>query len=86
MAPEARAPYVALMRPSPRVRCEGCEFAWFGASAAHGLRLVGSCPRCGGSLTFLDENGDHRQPESDERLRDVAPAAVLGLPTRWAGS
>jgi hypothetical protein len=70
------------MRPSPRVRCEGCDFAWFGVTAAHGLRVIGSCPRCGGSLSFLSEE-DFDAPETDERLRDVAPADVLGRPTTW---
>lgn len=83
------------MPPSPRVRCGGCHFAWFGATAAHGLRIVGSCPRCGGALEFLvaddddaeaDAPGDPAAAEgaASERLRALHPAAVLGTPTSWA--
>ena len=68
------------MRPSPRVRCDSCAFEWFGATVAHGLRIVGSCPRCSGSLTFLDGDGG---AAPDERTMDIAPAAVLGTPTSW---
>jgi hypothetical protein len=71
------------MRPSPRVRCEACDFAWFGATAAHGLRVVGSCPRCGGTLEFLVD-ADLAAPEVTQRLAGLSPAAVLGTPTSWA--
>jgi len=75
----------ARMAPDPRVRCGGCSFAWFGASAAHGLRIVGSCPRCGGELEFL---GDEEQDAADVAMADrsasaVAPASVLGTPMSW---
>lgn len=72
------------MRPSPRVRCGGCAFEWFGATAAHGLRIVGSCPRCGSGLDFLVEAEDEPAPPLLDRLREIHPAAVLGTPTRWA--
>lgn len=75
----------ARMAPDPRVRCGDCSFAWFGASAAHGLRIVGSCPRCGGELEFL---GDEEQDAADVAMADrsasaVAPASVLGTPMSW---
>ena len=73
------------MRSSPRVRCADCEFAWYGATAADGLRVVGACTRCGGHLEFRDEA--EPAPETDtagDRLAGVSPAAVLGLPTSWA--
>ena len=73
------------MRPSPRVRCDECEFAWYGASAAHGLTILGACPRCGGPLVFLAEAEETAAlPGVTERLRRLAPAAVLGTPTSWA--
>lgn len=72
------------MRPSPLVRCDGCEFAWYGASAADGLHILGACPRCGGPLVFLDHTGSSAVPAVPERLRTVAPAAVMGTPTSWA--
>jgi hypothetical protein len=31
-----------------RVRCRQCDFRWYGEIAAHGLSVLGSCPRCGG--------------------------------------
>jgi hypothetical protein len=68
------------MRPFPRVRCDACDRAWYGAEVAHGLRLIGSCPRCGGSLEFLVDD----EPEQAVSVPDLAPAAVLGTPTSWA--
>ena len=70
------------MSPSPRVRCEDCDFAWYGATAAHGLSVVGSCPRCGGQLNFLDDDAMPAPREPLFRLRGVSPASVLGPPTR----
>ena len=73
------------MRSTPRVRCQDCEFAWYGATAAHGLRLVGSCPRCSGELDFLvAEEAPVGAPAASERLAGLSPAAVLGTPTSWA--
>ena len=74
------------MRSSPRVRCEDCDFAWYGATAAHGLRLIGACTRCGGPLAFLaaDEPAPSAAPPVTERLAGLSPAAVLGTPTSWA--
>jgi hypothetical protein len=76
------------MPSSPRVRCGGCEFQWFGETASHGLRIVGSCPRCSGSLEFLvpeEEVAPSRAtPATDRALNTLHPAAVLGMPTSWA--
>jgi hypothetical protein len=74
------------MPPSPRVRCGSCAFEWFGATAAHGLRIVGSCPKCGGELEFLahDDEPAALAAPVPERLRALHPAAVLGTPTSWA--
>jgi hypothetical protein len=70
------------MRSDPRVRCRDCEFAWYGATAAHGLRLVGSCPRCSGELEFLVVD-DEPVAAASEHLTGVSPAAVLGTPLGW---
>ena len=61
---------------TPAARCTACEFAWNSAAMAEGLRLIGSCPRCGGELEFADD-----APEAVEEpvVRDVEPARVLGL-------
>ena len=74
------------MRSHPRVRCHDCDFAWYGATAAHGLRVVGSCPRCSGELDFLadDEPAPASAPAGPERLAGLSPAAVLGTPVSWA--
>lgn len=72
------------MPPSPRVRCGACAFAWYGATAEHGLRIVGSCPRCGGELDFLVSGGEVAAEPAPEALRALHPAAVLGRPTSWA--
>ncbi|HEY3018818.1 MAG TPA: hypothetical protein VGJ32_01435 [Solirubrobacteraceae bacterium] len=74
------------MRSSPRVRCEDCDFAWYGATAAHGLRVIGACARCGGRLDFLaaDEPAAPAAAPITERLAGMSPAAVLGTPTSWA--
>ena len=72
------------MRSTPRVRCTDCEFAWYGATAADGLRVVGACTRCGGHLEFRDDAEALAEPASNERLAGVSPAAVLGTPTSWA--
>ena len=72
------------MRPSPRVICGECHFAWYSPSAAHGLRLLGSCPRCCGELEFLTEEEPTAVPAASDDLSQLAPAAVLGMPTSWA--
>lgn len=75
------------MPPTPRVRCGGCAFQWFSATLAHGLRIVGSCPRCGGALEFLVAVEEPDEPpasaEADRRLDALGPAAVLGRPSDW---
>jgi hypothetical protein len=72
------------MRTSPRVRCRDCDFAWYGATVAHGLRVVGSCTRCGGELDFLADDEPVAMSPLTERLAGLSPAAVLGTPTSWA--
>lgn len=76
------------MRPSPRVRCRGCDFAWYGEASAHGLRIVGGCTRCGGELDFLEVAPEAppapTRAEGHDGLAGLSPAAVLGLPTSWA--
>jgi hypothetical protein len=48
---------------------------------AEGLRLLGSCPKCGGELAFADAQPARDAPESPKM--DVrAPHLVLGVPRR----
>jgi len=66
---------------SPAVRCLECQFAWHSGVMAEGLRLLGSCPKCGGELAFAEPAPAHETGESpvmDER----APHLVLGVPRR----
>jgi hypothetical protein len=69
--------------PTPaRVNCENCEFLWYGATAAHGLSIIGHCPRCGGGLHFCDQPGDASAPAATV-APDLEPAHVLGRPQGW---
>ena len=77
------------MTPAPAVRCSSCQFAWNSATMAEGLRLLGSCPKCGGELEF---RGGEAAAERFDRTDTPAPAAaakadkaphlVLGIPRR----
>jgi hypothetical protein len=75
----------AHMTPEPAVRCSSCRFAWNSATMAEGLRLLGSCPKCGGRLEF---RGDASPAERFDRSAEpaveaaTAPHLVLGIPRR----
>ncbi len=75
----AANPEAVGMSRVPRVRCSGCGFAWNSAAMAEGLRLLGSCPKCGGPLQFRND-----APESVRaaRVDAQAPHLVLGIPRR----
>ncbi len=60
-----------------RVTCKECGFEWFGPTAAHALRMVGSCTRCRGELRFNDEPS---VSPVDEVVDDVPAHLVLGNP------
>jgi hypothetical protein len=66
------------------VCCDDCRFAWYGASAADGLRVLNACPHCGGHLSFRDDAESDSSFAVTESLKSVAPAAVLGTPFGWA--
>jgi NAD-dependent SIR2 family protein deacetylase len=71
-----------------RVQCETCEFLWYGATAAHGLSIIGHCPRCGGSLQFREEPGSSSAVAAGPATLDpepahLEPAQVLGAPQTW---
>ena len=57
--------------------CQDCGFEWFGETAAHALRLVGSCTKCRGELSFADEA---LAPARREPAMDVPAHLVLGNP------
>ncbi len=60
-----------------RVTCTKCEFEWFGPTAAHALRLLGSCTRCRGELRFNDEPS---LPTIADPVDDLPAHLVLGNP------
>ena len=70
----------------PAVRCTSCAFAWNSAAMAEGLRLIGSCPKCGGDLTFredvLDASGEPMTAPGAEQDGGLAPHLGLGIPRR----
>lgn len=49
---------------------------------AEGLRLLGSCPRCGGELDFAETQPTDAGHASQQGEATVAPHLVLGIPRR----
>jgi hypothetical protein len=68
------------MSSTPAVNCTGCGFAWNSAAMADGLRLLGSCPKCGGVLEFRADAPD--PVRAAPAATAVAPHLVLGIPRR----
>jgi hypothetical protein len=80
MLDRAEAP---TMSPAPAVQCSSCGFQWKSDSMAEGLRLLGSCPKCSGELSFRDaaRRADRFDPAPAPAVR-TAPHLVLGIPRR----
>ena len=71
------------MTSTPAVSCTDCGFAWNSTTMAEGLRLLGSCPKCGGLLRFRRPMTAEDAPTPRvERAPAVAPHLVLGLPRK----
>ena len=66
-----------MSREKAKVTCTECGFEWFGPTAAHALRTVGTCTRCRGELRFDDEAG---LPAIAEPEANVPAHLVLGNP------
>jgi hypothetical protein len=64
------------------VRCTGCQFTWNTPAMADGLRVLGACPKCKGTLEFRDLAEGSAPSATDTRAADVsaAPHMVLGIP------
>jgi hypothetical protein len=60
-----------------KVTCTECGFEWFGSTAAHALRTVGSCTKCRGELRFAEETP---LPAIVDPIADVPAHLVLGTP------
>jgi hypothetical protein len=70
------------MSPSPAVSCNSCGFAWNSSTMAEGLRILGSCPKCGGVLTFRDAAAGEPRIKRRIEIPARAPHLVLGIPRR----
>jgi hypothetical protein len=70
------------MSRTPAVSCSGCGFSWNSAAMAEGLRVLGSCPRCGGSLQFREHAPEPARSRRPEPAPALAPHLVLGIPRR----
>jgi ssDNA-binding Zn-finger/Zn-ribbon topoisomerase 1 len=70
----------AYMSPAPAVRCCDCHFTWNSAAMAEGLKLLGSCPKCGGCLEFRAAALESAAPAA--AAAGTAPHLVLGIPRR----
>lgn len=71
---------------APAAQCLDCRFTWNSPGMVEGLRLLGTCPRCGtGTLEFRDALPEPTVtatavvPMSDDL---VPPHLVLGVPRR----
>jgi hypothetical protein len=63
------------------VHCRDCNYEWHSPAMADGLRLLGTCPKCGGELVFAATEPAHETHDSP--IRDGrAPHLVLGVPRR----
>jgi hypothetical protein len=71
------------MDAAPVVTCSSCSRVWRSAAMAEGLRYVGTCPRCGGELSFHDEAPALTGAEpAAQALSGVEPHLALGIPKR----
>jgi hypothetical protein len=66
------------------VWCDDCDFQWHGTISAHGLRVIGHCPRCQGPLRFRDERASVGRLEETAAAEELQPWQVLGMPSSWA--
>jgi hypothetical protein len=66
---------------TPAVQCLGCQYEWHSQVMAEGLRLLGTCPKCGGELAFAGPEPAAEAVDAP-RLDPRAPHLVLGVPRR----
>lgn len=67
------------------VSCLDCARTWHSRTMADGLRTIGQCPRCRGTLQWAeDAAGASASPVSAAPAPEagVAPHLVLGVPRR----
>jgi hypothetical protein len=75
---------ISMAERPPAVSCHDCGRSWNSPSLAEGLRLLGTCPRCGGELAFRDapETESPDPVSRSEGRAPVEPHLVLGIPRR----
>lgn len=64
----------------PLVSCSACARVWHSPVLADGLREIGCCPRCGGTLAWSETAGSVTTTVLADP--DIAPHLVLGVPRR----
>jgi hypothetical protein len=62
------------------VRCTGCQFSWNTLAMAEGLRVLGVCPKCKGTLEFRDAPATPAATDTRAADASAAPHLVLGIP------
>jgi hypothetical protein len=71
----------------PAVHCVACAYEWRSEAMADGLRLIGSCPRCGGELAFAAPASVAVPRDTPAQIAadvDGRPAhMILGMPRGW---
>jgi hypothetical protein len=77
----------------PTVNCVSCGYEWHSEAMADGLRLIGSCPRCNGELSFAapapTQIAANSAIAADSALQRAAaldsrtPGMVMGVPRGW---
>ena len=70
-----------IQQPSPPCIAWTASYEWHSPAMADGLRLLGSCPKCGGELAFAAAEPAHEAPDSPI-MDGRAPHLVLGVPRR----
>lgn len=61
------------------VSCTSCSRTWHSLTMAEGLRAIGRCPRCGGTLEWL-ATAEQSTTDAPAPRTDQAPHLVLGVP------
>jgi hypothetical protein len=71
----------SVMSDDFAVRCTSCGFRWNTAAMVEGLRVLGACPKCRGTLEFRDA-APAAAAVLDARDEDAAaaPHLVMGIP------
>lgn len=70
---------------APAARCLDCNAVWHSTLLLDGLRLIGTCPRCGGgTLEFRDAATSAESGPASAKADKAAagPHLVMGVPRR----